>query len=474
MSLFPVLASVSQNLPERASYALLSSIWEGLALLALTGVLLKLLPQTTARLRFAVWSAAFMLATLLPVLNFFLASHASEAAVAAAAPLQIDPRWSYLFTAVWLSAITLRSLHLAKEAVRLHTLWRSAVPVEHEAVASLSPLLSPLLKNSKAQLCTSTELDRPGVIGFFAPRILIPAWLFAQMTSAELHQVVLHELEHLRRRDDWLNLAQKLSLVIFPLNPALLLIDRRLAAERELACDDGVLEQTSAPRAYATCLTSLAERRLAHGRGNSLAALALGAMGALRRSEFSRRIESILSRKSADARLPFRGPLAFATTALLGFAVAATQAPQIVSFAPESSSTRRAAVTPAPDPIFSQHANESREQSRFVNTAFDLPDRTLSTARRRKAGSARQGKGEKFTAARPSRKLATGQSAPATRLAEMTDTPAAPPPEQGWMVLTSWHQSAPNPMVVTLPDGSTLFATYPATPTEVDWLLIQL
>jgi hypothetical protein len=49
---------------------------------------------------------------------------------------------------------------------------------------------------------------------------------------------VLHEMEHLRRGDDWTNLLQKLSLVVFPLNPALIWIERQLCLERELACDD--------------------------------------------------------------------------------------------------------------------------------------------------------------------------------------------------------------------------------------------
>ena len=79
------------------------------------------------------------------------------------------------------------------------------------------------------------------MIGFFKPRILIPDWLFARLTSGELEQIVLHEAEHLRRRDDWTNLFQKLCLVFFPLNPALMWIEHRLCREREMACDDGVI-----------------------------------------------------------------------------------------------------------------------------------------------------------------------------------------------------------------------------------------
>ena len=49
---------------------------------------------------------------------------------------------------------------------------------------------------------------------------------------------MLHEAGHLRRRDDWMNLLQKVGLVLLPLNPVLMWIERRLCLERELACDE--------------------------------------------------------------------------------------------------------------------------------------------------------------------------------------------------------------------------------------------
>ena len=57
--------------------------------------------------------------------------------------------------------------------------------------------------------------------------------MFAKLTLPELRQVVLHECEHLRRRDDWMNLLQKIALAMFPLNLPMLWVDRRLSLERE-------------------------------------------------------------------------------------------------------------------------------------------------------------------------------------------------------------------------------------------------
>jgi len=139
-------------------------------------------------------------------------------------------------------------------------------------------------------LCVSEEVDRPSVVGFFVPRILVPRTLLGRLAASELEQIVLHEMEHLRRGDDWTNLLQKLSLVVFPLNPALIWIERQLCLERELACDDRVLRATGARKAYAACLANLAEHSLVR-RGVSLA---LGAWE--RRPELVRRVHRILAR----------------------------------------------------------------------------------------------------------------------------------------------------------------------------------
>ena len=123
---------------------------------------------------------------------------------------------------------------------------------------------------------------------------------------------MLHEVGHLRRADDWINLLQKLSLVIVPLNPVLMWIERRLCLERELACDDDVLRLTKAPKAYATCLTNLAEHRL----GRRVAALSLGAWE--RQSELARRVHSILGGGAGDGPDTGAGGEAALVLGLLG------------------------------------------------------------------------------------------------------------------------------------------------------------
>ena len=67
-------------------------------------------------------------------------------------------------------------------------------------------------------LCVSDQLRVPTAIGFIKPLVVIPAWTMQELSTPELNTILLHELAHLRRRDDWTNLVQKIvgSAVVLP------------------------------------------------------------------------------------------------------------------------------------------------------------------------------------------------------------------------------------------------------------------
>lgn len=313
-----IIAGVSQV----ATSALAAALWQGILLAGAAALGLRLLPETPAPVRFAIWFGVFLLVAGLPFATVWVAP--AGAAAAAAVPhhawLTLDARWCVWVGALWAGASLVRAITLAAAAFRVRALWKRAEPIE---------LALPQVER-KAQVCISDEVDRPTVIGFFAPKIVIPSWLIAKLTPEELEQIVLHEAGHLSRRDDWLNLLQKLALVVFPLNPALAWIERRLCFERELACDEHVLAATGAPKAYAECLATLAEYRLQRRGLVQGLALALGALG--RESELTKRVLRILSggvrMEKNHARLVFGGSML-----VLVFAASAMErSPQVVGF----------------------------------------------------------------------------------------------------------------------------------------------
>jgi hypothetical protein len=239
---------------------------------------------------------------------------------------------------------------------------------------------------------------------------------------------VLHEVEHLRRGDDWTNLVQKLCLVLFPLNPALWWIERQLCKEREMACDEGVIAITREPRAYAACLTSLAER----GLQRKAEALSLGAWQ--RRPELVHRVHSILRRSSALGPFASGALLSALGGSLLVVSLEFARCPQFVAFVPsqkialaanhlQSEGAASVDVVYRPEArrldASSFHAVEAKA---VMATAAKVSPRVERTEIHRKP-------------LKPSAALHAQEAD-----AKLTATQATPDAGQQWIVLTSWEQ----------------------------------
>ena len=320
-----ILHSVSFASADAAS-ALLSAVWEGAVLAVAVYLGLRLLPGLSAAARSVIWLNVFVLLVLLHFVPAFAPSVA-EVTGSRAPIVHLDPRWSLGIAGLWLALSLWRGVQLLIGLVHLRRLARTATPLavdEH-----LGALLAKASGGRAAELCTSREVVRPSVLGFLQPRVLLPAALVEHLTPQELEQVVLHEVEHLRRGDDWTNLLQKIGLVLFPLNPVLLWVERRLCAERELACDDRVMQSSAGRKAYALCLARLAEISLFR-KGFSLV---LGLWE--RRPDLVRRVQRIVSQ---PVRSMGRRPAIAATGTLLagalGCAIALSHSPELVSFSP--------------------------------------------------------------------------------------------------------------------------------------------
>lgn len=97
----------------------------------------------------------------------------------------------------------------------------------------------------------------PGVFGIVRPVLLLPAGLPARLHPEQLRAVLAHELCHVRRRD---NLTAALHMAvqsIFWFHPLVWWIGKKLVEERELACDESVLELGSQPEVYANGILSV-------------------------------------------------------------------------------------------------------------------------------------------------------------------------------------------------------------------------
>jgi beta-lactamase regulating signal transducer with metallopeptidase domain len=407
--------------------ALISAVWEGAVLACCAWLCLRLLPGLSAAARSAVWMNVFLLLVVLHGLPA-LGTHGTSEFAVHHAPFELSMKWSLVIAGVWGTLSMLRAVQLVVSVIHARGMVSRATPVD------VDPELRTLLRirgnkngGRTAELCTSPEVERPSVFGFFRPRVLLPEALRARLTPSELQQVVLHEMEHLRRGDDWTNLLQKIALVIFPVNPALLWVERQLCAERELACDDGVLRANAGRKAYAICLTRLAEYSMLRRNFS----LVLGAWE--RQSELVRRVHRILrtSQKTLSPR-----QTAMMTTSLivgvLGCALGLSRSPQLVSFDISANAAQAQLETPAGMPSVAELASaavahrETAAGAQMVNAV--MPQAVGSSAAHTANGVAKP-------VTRPL----------ALRTVKRKKTAAT---QQAWVLMTTWNENDLAPSVV--------------------------
>jgi hypothetical protein len=197
--------------------------------------------------------------------------------------------------------------------------------------------------------------------------------------------VVLHELAHLDRWDDWTNLAQKLIRAALFFHPAVWWIDSRLSIEREMACDDVVLAHATSPRGYAGCLVTLAEKSFVR-RPLEFAHAAVS-----RVKETAQRIARILNGEQRTVTPVWRPALAASAAFSLLCVVAVRHTSQLVRFDHDTlAATHTTPNTPvhaAPAIVQAATVKDSRyteleyRQPRVPRSQFSRTNATLPIAR---------------------------------------------------------------------------------------------
>jgi beta-lactamase regulating signal transducer with metallopeptidase domain len=244
---------------------------------------------------------------------------------------------SFVLLACWFTIAGFRVSLLLWRILGIRRLKRGSLPPPvrlNEVFQGLRRNLSPYRGVS---LKISPAHRSPVVLGFLHPVILLPAE--EVLEGAEAEPVLCHELAHVRRRDDWANLAQQFVCAVLFFHPAVWWISKQLSLEREIACDDDVLRQGGRPRAYALLLANLAGRM----RGCP-PVLAPGV--STNKSQLQKRIDMILNTNRNTSLRLAKTRLGIITSAAAFVALAALySAPRLVLAQNE---TAPAAAPPAP------------------------------------------------------------------------------------------------------------------------------
>jgi beta-lactamase regulating signal transducer with metallopeptidase domain len=339
------------------SGGLLNSLVAGTAIALLARAVARVARRQGSGTRFVVWLLALLAVAVLPWAGSVgVGSHGTVPRLATVS-LTLPESFASLFFVVWIVGAGLGLLHLAHGLYRLQRLRATCRPID---IRQLDPALRAILTAAASHrlvtLCTSDAVRVPAAMGYLRPIVVFPSWAVAEIPPAELHAILLHELAHLRRWDDWTNLAQKIVKAVFFFHPAVWLIESQLTLEREMACDDAVLAANFNARAYAESLVGLAEKSFLR-RGVTLAQAAVGHV-----QQLKSRLAEILRKDRGEQVSRLRKPaIAMMLIAGIVLVYGGAHAPRLIAFSSSaqqvaSASTGSHALSPAND-IYLQPVN---------------------------------------------------------------------------------------------------------------------
>jgi len=184
--------------------------------------------------------------------------------------------------------------------------WRSVRAV----LKTASPVQLPI--NLKAM--SSPAFMEPGVFGIYDPILLLPEGITEKLTPLEFEAILLHEMSHVRRRDNLATAIHMLVEAVFWFHPLVWFLGMRLMDERERACDEEVLRAGKQPYTYAEGVLKVCELYLQSP---------LRCMSGVTGSNLKSRIQAILAgHTGCDLSLSRKTVLAAAGIFALGMPIA--------------------------------------------------------------------------------------------------------------------------------------------------------
>ena len=274
--------------------ALVNALWQPALIAGIAWLALKVSHCSNATTRHVVWTLALVASVVVPLISAVPVALPAQATIAASsmppvlafptrphatkttmltAPsnasqpptalrrpkFHVQPAVATIASIVWLIVALGILVRLLASFFYLERLKRDALPLAVDSRPALTRYDRAEKGARDVRVCVSTEINVPVAVGIFDAMILLPSDLVDELDASDLDRVLLHELAHVRRSDDWVNLFERISQALFFFSPGIYWITRQMDLEREVACDDWVLEQSTENVPYARCLARIVE-----------------------------------------------------------------------------------------------------------------------------------------------------------------------------------------------------------------------
>jgi bla regulator protein blaR1 len=195
---------------------------------------------------------------------------------------------------------------------RMSVAMRNAVPLlDGREVEVLRRIENAGGVRKRIEMFLSRASLEPGIFGIARPVLVWPDGISARLDDAHVEAILAHEVGHVRRRDNLFAAIHMLVEAIFWFHPLVWFVGTRLVEEREVACDEEVLESGSEPQVYAESILKVCEFCV----GSPLACVS-GVTGA----DLKKRIVRIMTPVTSRT-LDFRKKLLLGATALAAIVI---------------------------------------------------------------------------------------------------------------------------------------------------------
>jgi bla regulator protein blaR1 len=287
---------LNNEIAQAICWTLIHSLWQGLLLAIIAGVVIMITKKSTAALRYNILAGLFFTFILISCftffneLNFFEKNNIDENltlintqqpinnAIQSPANIVIEKNYGDIFTnyfnehaslvvAIWFIVL---SAQIIKMLANVGYIQRIKNYKTHAPSAFWKNKTRQLAKNLQIKkhiaLLESEIVKVPVLVGFLKPVILFPFSLMSQLSPEQIEAVLLHELAHVKRKDYFVNLLQSFAEIIFFFNPGVLWISSLIRDERENCCDDIAIHHTKNKKEFIHALVVFQEYNMARSK----------------------------------------------------------------------------------------------------------------------------------------------------------------------------------------------------------------
>lgn len=251
---------------------LLHFVWQGALIGVGTVAVLNGLRPARAATRYAVLCVALALLVAAPIATLVALVLAPSVSGAAAHVLVVRTALSLTLSRAPGVVLPLWVVGVCVCGVRVLVGYRYVVALRAGAQTAAGRVLDTVRTleqrmhvRRRVQVLVAAVGGGPSMIGWLRPVLLIPAAVISGLTPEQLETIIAHEMAHVRRHDYLVNLVQLVVETLLFYHPVTWWLSARLREERELCCDDVVVETCGDAVVYARALAEAERRRVVLG-----------------------------------------------------------------------------------------------------------------------------------------------------------------------------------------------------------------